>query len=44
MLLSENSVEMRDSAFLGKPRYDSYIETRIDYGIVSSIPDDDVSN
>lgn len=44
MLLSENSVEMKDSALFGSPTKDNYIETRIDYAIVSSIPDDDGTN
>lgn len=33
MLLSENLVEMHDNFLLGKPKYDSFIETKIDYGL-----------
>ena len=41
MLIRENRVEMNDAAIYGSPYIDSCIESRIDYGIVSAIPDDD---
>jgi len=44
MLLSQNSVEMKDYPIYRKATKDHYIETRIDYAIVSSIPDDDSTN
>jgi hypothetical protein len=41
MLVSENNVTMHNNKFFGKPVQDSFIETRVDYTAVSSIPDDD---
>jgi hypothetical protein len=35
---------MKDYAIYGTPKSDHYIETRMDYAIVSSIPDDDGTN
>jgi phosphate uptake regulator len=34
-------VEMHDNFFLGKEKLDSFIETRIDYGLSQSLQDDD---
>lgn len=39
MLLSQNAVTMKDAMLFGNPVEDSYIETRVDYSVVSEIPD-----
>lgn len=43
MLLSQNQVIMNDAKLWGGPVNDSYIETRIDYTVQQSLPDDDGS-
>lgn len=43
MLVSENHVIMHNAKFFGSPINDTFIETRVDYSAISSIPDDDGS-
>jgi hypothetical protein len=39
MLLSSNKVTLNDAPLYGEPVEKEYIETRVDYSIVSEIPD-----